>query len=232
MNKNDDDQSSRSDPSGDSGPEGHASKAPVDPPSARTDDDGRTPEAEWRWFGCAGHLIVARWCQFHLCTQVGEFLVSTVGEYVPDETVREILASTRGVVLEGQGDARLADYMRKLGYEEIGYGRTYETLVFRTTGDVCHAPDCACGLPTVDYRELDGRGYTSAGAATLGHLDMCRQFATGAPVRADARITDVDDARPVDAEGPGGGDREGSSSSSWTEADRQRALMQPEDLDE
>lgn len=203
MTKNNDDDQSRSRPSTPLEDGALAAETPVDPASARTDDDGRTPEAEWRWFGCAGHLIVARWCQFHLCTQVGEFLVSTVGEYVPDETVREILASTRGVVLEGQGDARLADYMRKLGYEQIGYGRTYETLVFRTTGDVCHAPDCACGLPTVDYRELDGRGYTSAGAATLGHLDVCRQFATGAPVRADARITDVDDAGSVDHEGSG-----------------------------
>jgi len=108
---------------------------------------------------------------------------------VPDETVREILCQSRGIRLVGQGDARLADFMRKVGFEEIGYGRTYETLVFRTTGDVCHAANCACGLPTVDYHELDGRGYTSAGAATLGHLELCRQFAGVSSVRADAGST-------------------------------------------
>jgi hypothetical protein len=137
------------------------------------------PESEWRWFGCAAHLVVARDCRFHLATQVGDFLVSTVGEYVPDETSREIHCEVRGIVLEGRGDERLADYMRKVGYQEIGYGRTYETLVFRTTGDVCHEPGCGCGLPEVTYRELAGSGYTTAGAATVGHLKFCRECAAG-----------------------------------------------------
>jgi hypothetical protein len=136
------------------------------------------PESEWRWFGHAGHLIVARNCQFHLCTQIGDFLVSTVGEYVPDEPVREILCDVRGIILEGRGDDRLADFMRKVGYEEIGFGRTYETMVFRA-GDVCHAPGCACGLPAIDGHELAARGYTTAGAATLGHLELCRRCAAG-----------------------------------------------------
>jgi hypothetical protein len=132
---------------------------------------------DWRWFGCAGHLIVARDCRFHLCTQVGAFLVSTVGEYWPSESVREILATTKGIVLRGKGDARESDYMRRIGFSEIGSGRLYETMVFRTTGEVCHAPDCGCGLPTVNYTELDMRGYNTAGAATLGHMELCREYA-------------------------------------------------------
>jgi hypothetical protein len=47
-----------------------------------------------RWFGHAGHFICAEWCRFHLCTQVGPYLISTVGEYVPDAPVREILAQS------------------------------------------------------------------------------------------------------------------------------------------
>lgn len=140
--------------------------------------DDVIPESEWRWFGHPGHLIVADDCRFHLCTQIGEFLVSTVGEYVPDETVREIHCAVRGIVLEGRGDARFADYMQKVGYQEIGYGRTYETMVFRT-GDVCHAPGCACGLPSIKGSELAARGYMVAGAATLGHMELCRQCANG-----------------------------------------------------
>jgi hypothetical protein len=148
------------------------------------------PESEWRWFGSAGHLIVAIDCRFHLCTQVGDYLVSTVGEYFPDEAVREILAQTRGVALEGQGDYRRADYMKKVGFEEIGYGRTYETMVFRTTGDVCAVPGCGCGLPKVDWREVDTDGYTTAGAATLGHMALCRKYARedAAVGRADKRV--------------------------------------------
>jgi hypothetical protein len=163
------------------------------------------PESEWRWFGCAGHLIVSRDCRFHLCTQIGDFLVSTVGEYFPNESVREILARTRGVTLEGQGDAREADYMRKLGYEEIGFGRTYETMVFRTTGDVCDAPGCACGLPKVDYRELACDGYMTAGAATLGHMKLCQQVACGDIPAVEERDNDAtdhpDDVRGTEAQG-------------------------------
>jgi hypothetical protein len=136
-----------------------------------------TPESEWRWFGSVGHFICGTDCRFHLCTQIGNFLVSTIGELLFDEPVREILAQTRGIQLEGQGDARRADYMRKIGYEEIGYQCKYETMVFRTTGDVCHAPECSCGLPRIDPTDLDGRGYNTAGAATIGHLELCRQFA-------------------------------------------------------
>lgn len=139
------------------------------------------PETEWRWFGNAGHLIVASDCWFHLCTQIGDVLVSTIGEYFPPESLRERFAESRGVALEGFGDARRADYLRKIGFEEIGYGRTYETMVFRTTGDVCHAAGCVCGLPTIIPRELDMRGYQTAGAATLGHMELCRQYATAPP---------------------------------------------------
>lgn len=40
------------------------------------------PESEWRWFGLAGHFVCGRWCRFHLCTAVGEYMVSTVGLFV------------------------------------------------------------------------------------------------------------------------------------------------------
>lgn len=64
-------------------------------------------KSEWIWFGHAGHLIVAQWCRFHLCTLIGDIMVSTVGEYVPEEAVREILH----------------DYMRKegKGYNHAGH---------------------------------------------------------------------------------------------------------------
>lgn len=147
-----------------------------------------TPEAEWRWFGCPGHLVVALDCRFHLCTQVGGFLVSTVGEYLPDAPVREILCECRGIALDGRGDARLADYLQKVGFEELGVGRTYETMVFRTTGDVCHHPGCSCGLPTIALDCLDMDGYTTAGAATIGHLKLCQKYAReepAAPIAVD-----------------------------------------------
>jgi hypothetical protein len=60
----------------------------------------------WEWFGNAAHLIVSRDCRFHLATLVGPWLISTVGEYFPDERSREIHAEVRGIQLQGMGDAR------------------------------------------------------------------------------------------------------------------------------
>lgn len=137
------------------------------------------PKGEWQWLGYAAHLIVGRNCQFHLATVIGDHLVSTVGEYVPDAPVREIFAESRGVDLKGMGDSRLADYMRKVGFEEIGAGRLYETMVFRVSGEVCTDPECNCGGPTVEeWSELDANGYNERGEATRGHMEMCERWAS------------------------------------------------------
>lgn len=134
--------------------------------------------AEWIWFGSAAHLIVGEDCRFHLATVIGPWLVSTVGEWLPDETSREIHADVRGVTLEGRGDDRRADFKRKFGYVEIGAGRKYETMVFRVTGEVCTAEECECGLPVVgDWSELDSDGYNKRGDAQRGHYTMCEKWA-------------------------------------------------------
>jgi hypothetical protein len=136
------------------------------------------PESEWLWFGKAGHLIVGNDCRFHLCTLIGKYLISTVGEYLPDSQVREITAASKGVTLEGRGDAREADFMRKIGYEEIGHGRRYETMVFKA-GKRCTEKECGCGQPEIDGHELAFSGYNTAGAAAMGHMEHCRAVAAG-----------------------------------------------------
>jgi hypothetical protein len=137
------------------------------------------PKSEWKWFGNAGHFICADFCRFHLCTQVGDYLISSVGQYVPDAGVREINAQVRGVELEGRGDARLRDYMNKFGFEEIGCDRLFETMVFKVSGKTCQLPDCNCGMPEIVPSELDGRSYNDAGSATRGHMELCEKWAAG-----------------------------------------------------
>jgi len=139
------------------------------------------PVEKWRWYGHAGHLIVADWCRFHLCTEIGNYLVSTVGEYVPDEGVREIIAKNRGVTLAGKGNNRRADFLKKVGFVEIGANRLYETYVFLVNPDKrCQVEGCKCGMPEfLKYHEIDGAGYNIAGDATRGHMDMCRRVAAG-----------------------------------------------------
>ncbi len=135
----------------------------------------------WRWFGHAGHFICSRDCQFHLATQVGQYLVSTVGEYWPPRRVREIHAEVHDPAWLAENDERLGDdfdaaYMKRFGFEEIGYQRLYETMVFRA-GKPCTDPKCNCGLPAIDGSELDFAGYNGARAATEGHLALCRKWA-------------------------------------------------------
>lgn len=66
-----------------------------------------TPSAPRKYFGNAGHFIASESCRFHLTTQIGDVVVSTVGDYYPTNAE---------------------------GRKTIGYRRFFETMVFRTTG--------------------------------------------------------------------------------------------------
>ena len=156
---------------------------------------GYTPVAreDWEWFGVPGHLIVAQDCRFHLATRVGPWLVSTVGEWLPDSAFWHIFEDSMGVTLEGRGDDRRADFLNKVGFVDIAGGRKYETMVFRTTGERCTAEDCGCGMPLVsDWGEIDSAGYNDRGDAQRGHMTMCERWAAN-PEGAAARW-DEDDA--------------------------------------
>lgn len=133
-------------------------------------------KSDWRWFGNAAHLIVGQDCRFHLATDVGNYLVSTVGEYLPDSNLREVLAESRGITLEGRGDARRADWMEKAGYEEIGLRRLYETMVFRKGAEEC---ECGCGLPLPsEWTELDSAAANTAAEATANHSKLCEVWSS------------------------------------------------------
>ena len=123
---------------------------------------------EWVWMPHAGHLIVGHDCRFHLTTRVGKHLISTVGEWWPDETVREIHANVHYIVLEGKGDARAADFLKKCGYMEIGAGRTYETMVFPAK----KSDERCCPWTAASWDSIDMGGYNDPGDAYEGHLPI------------------------------------------------------------
>jgi hypothetical protein len=90
-------------------------------------------------------------CQFHLCTVVGKYIISTVGDLFIDGKRREIQGS--------------------------GPHSFFETMVF-LAGNPCDAPGCQCGQPNLkDAMELDCRRYTSGKEAHEGHMEMCRKWA-------------------------------------------------------
>jgi hypothetical protein len=122
-----------------------------------------------------GHFICAFDCRFHLNTKVGKYLVSTVGELLPDEGVREILAKQRGVTLTGQGDMRRADFLRKVGFDDIGHDRKYETIVFPVRAAHDDEEKC-CPWRVKDFKELDCCAYKNAEEARIGHVEMCEKW--------------------------------------------------------
>jgi len=136
------------------------------------------PEKDWEWYGDPGHFICSHDCRFHLCTVIGEYIVSTVGKYFPDAPVREILAESRGIKLTGRGDERRNDFLEKIGYEEIGLDRTYETMVFKS-GERCNSKGCNCGMPSIASHELEFSAYNDPKSANEGHLALCYKAAKG-----------------------------------------------------
>lgn len=102
-----------------------------------------------KYYGSAAHFILGDRCRFHLATEIGRYLISTVGEYHSKDG---------------------------LGPLEIGAGRLFETFVFviDPVGERCK---CGCGLPSpTDFYEVDSDGYNTARAATEGHEAMCVKY--------------------------------------------------------
>lgn len=102
-----------------------------------------------RHFGFAGHLIVAEYCRFHLTTEVGSYLVSTVGAYVKPGR-------------EGE-------------WTEVGCGRKFETFVFRLGGKCDCGTDCG-QRAVADWSEIDSRAANTPGEATKAHEAMVRKY--------------------------------------------------------
>lgn len=99
-----------------------------------------------------------------MATQVGPWLVSTVGEYVhPMHSGGREVDENAWLVAHPMG-------------EEIGCGRFFETMVF-LAGEACAVSGCDCGLPENSGSSLDFDGYQTRGEATQGHLAMCDKWA-------------------------------------------------------
>lgn len=121
----------------------------------------RIPESKWEWFGLSGHFCCGAWCRFHLCTKVGPWIVSTVGQYVhPRNSGSNEKIEREWLAANPNG-------------EEIGLGRFYETMVFKADG-VC---ECGCGQPNIVPNELDSGCYNDMVSAREGHMRLCSKWA-------------------------------------------------------
>lgn len=121
------------------------------------------PASTWKWYGNAGHLIVGNHCRFHLTTEIGPWLVSTVGEWIP--------------LHEAPNARKEQEYLDKhpLGME-IGCDRLFETMVFRTQGR-CRDKACGCGLPNIVPGEVAFAPANDRKTATKNHMLLCEEYA-------------------------------------------------------
>jgi len=103
----------------------------------------------WRWCGHAHHFIGSNRCRYHLATWVGDYLVSTVGDYHPDGETEPM----------------------SLGLEP---GLFFETMVFpaHLVEDLGRDDNCH-GYKVSSWSEVDRWHYQSAEAANEGHLRAC-----------------------------------------------------------
>lgn len=124
------------------------------------------------WMPHPAHFICAFDCRFHLATYVNGVIVSTVGEYFPDAPVREINARHLGIVLKGIGDERKYDYMKRIGFDEIGYNRKYETMVFKAV----KSKSKCCPYEIVVSEDLDCDYYNESEDAFKGHYKILTKY--------------------------------------------------------
>lgn len=138
---------------------------------------------DWIWMGHAGHLCIGNQCQFKLNTYVNGHIVSTVGEYLPDEIIlrafleRKINTPRAGFdvkfarrILKLKGDYFKGAYIHTYGYEELGLMRTYETMVFK---GVMSEHGCCPYVTDKENECLYMDGYSDPNTATEGHYKAC-----------------------------------------------------------
>lgn len=119
---------------------------------------------DWQHFGMGLHLIVGWDCRYHQGTLIGDFVVSTVGAFVPS-----------GKFDESTGKYRGRKDSERYELETIGAGEDsfYETMVFRAVGR--QHESCQC--PGIDGVELWCERYSNHTSADAGHRAICEWVA-------------------------------------------------------
>ncbi len=113
---------------------------------------GKYSMKNWVWYGNAKHFIGASNCKFHLATKIGNWIISTVGEYKPDSFKPT----------------------KKQVFEEIGPERFYETMVFRAIKCPCGCNEFVCDVSSFyPVSNLQFRGYKTSEEASNGHAELC-----------------------------------------------------------
>jgi hypothetical protein len=111
-------------------------------------------------------------------TYVGGYIISTVGEYVPDSQVRMIHRQVHGWPMDLKGDDEEADFLRRTkGGEDIGCGRKFETMVFKAKlFKIKKGSKTCCPYRQVSGGSVDCVGYNRPEEAFEGHMKLCEKW--------------------------------------------------------
>jgi hypothetical protein len=110
--------------------------------------------------GCAGHLIVANSCRWKRHTQVGNYRISTIGDYY-------------GPDLDRIDSDRNAKKRTTIGAGDDAF---FETMVFETE-EAQDGGNEGCGCRAVkDWGGLDSDRYATAGEAQAGHERLIEKY--------------------------------------------------------
>lgn len=108
-------------------------------------------EKDWVWQGHPGHFCCSDQCAFFMATRVGNILISTIGEWFPED-----------------------DKMKPLKFNT---GDMYETEVLRCIDGDAEPDYCAIVQSPIEY--VHHEGYKTARAAHEGHMRICYKVANG-----------------------------------------------------
>ena len=126
-----------------------------------------------------GHLIISSMCEFVLNTYVGGYIVSTVGEYWPSKSSREIHASIYDKEWFKQnqhlkGDVFNSAYKKRFGFMQLGAGEDsiYETMIFKAK----RSEYGCCPWEQVSGEGIDSERYAKPEEARKGHMNYCKKW--------------------------------------------------------
>ena len=108
-------------------------------------------KSKWVWMPHAAHFICADRCLFRLATYVGGYIVSTIGEM------------------------RNIHNHDKIFFEEIGFGRKYESFVFfaKKQKDKC---GCQYVIDMDKDCEIDSLPANDPETAYKNHIELCEKW--------------------------------------------------------
>lgn len=113
--------------------------------------------------GCKGHLIVGNSCRWHRHTQVGNYRISTIGDYYSVNYKKLDKGVPRSLALER---------------DRVGSGAKdfFESQVFKTSRKREKQNDgCGCRR-VIDWGGLECKRYPTAGKAQAGHERLVQKY--------------------------------------------------------